>query len=291
MYDSSRSRSAPPWRVGRWFLSAVALLTITSPAAAGLLDVRPWLSQSEQSSKRSLDPLIDYTVFPWPIGYIHTIERTDRFTNTSDDTALTLTGAAALGLDPEDLGTTDLTPANIPTVKAAALTAHGDYPLWDVDDLPFAVSRAAWGTPFVRPVNAAGTTINFPVTLQPRQSLLMVTRTASIGQVGDLGELVLGWQFDGTTSPWSAPLMGDVNADGRVDVADFGILKANWGTSSADWFQGDLNGDGQVSLADFGLLKQAFGKSAAAVPEPCSAILAFAGLAGLACFGRRYKRR
>ncbi|MFO0900814.1 MAG: dockerin type I repeat-containing protein [Pirellulales bacterium] len=285
-------RFAPSGQLGRWLLAAaVALLSLATPAAAGWLDVSPWLSQSLVSSKRSLDPLIDYTVFPWPIAYIHTIERTDRFTNTSDDTTLTLTGAAALGLDPEDFGVADLTPANAPAVEAAALAAHGNYSLWAVEDLPFAVPRAAWGTPYLRPVDAVGSTINFPVTLQPRQSLLLDTRIVTIGQIGDMGELVLGWQFDGTTSPWSAPLMGDVNADGRVDVTDFGLLKANWGSTSADWFHGDLDGDGQVSLGDFGLLKQAFGKSAAAVPEPSSAILAFAGLAGLTCFGRRYARR
>lgn len=65
---------------------------------------------------------------------------------------------------------------------------------------------------------------------------------------------------------------GDVNLDGSVDLADFGVLKAHFG-GGARRTGGDLTGDGLVGLADFGLLKQNFGKStasASAVPEPAS---------------------
>ncbi len=93
------------------------------------------------------------------------------------------------------------------------------------------------------------------------------------------------------TSPLSlsAPgLPGDVNADGKVDLTDFGVLKDNFG-SGTTLAQGDLNGDAKVDLTDFGILKDNFGKSAAAaVPEPSTALLlALGALAALVACGRR----
>lgn len=41
----------------------------------------------------------------------------------------------------------------------------------------------------------------------------------------------------------------DFNADGRVDLADFAILSANYGKSGAG-LRGDLNRDGKVDAAD-----------------------------------------
>jgi hypothetical protein len=61
---------------------------------------------------------------------------------------------------------------------------------------------------------------------------------------------------------WPGPLPGDVNDDGRVDLAEFGLLKAHFGQPGG-FGQGDLNRDGRVDLADFGLLKQNFGSSGA----------------------------
>jgi len=74
---------------------------------------------------------------------------------------------------------------------------------------------------------------------------------------------------------------GDINGDGRVDLADFGILKAHFGTGTAQ-AQGDLNGNGQVDLTDFGILKENFGKiGQTAVPEPSTWALALLGTLGL----------
>jgi hypothetical protein len=49
------------------------------------------------------------------------------------------------------------------------------------------------------------------------------------------------------------PLPGDANLDGRVDIADLGILAANW-QQTADWFGGDFTSDGVVDIADLGIL-------------------------------------
>jgi hypothetical protein len=49
-------------------------------------------------------------------------------------------------------------------------------------------------------------------------------------------------------------LPGDANGDGRVDIADLGILAANWQQSGRSWQHGNFNGDGWVDIADLGVL-------------------------------------
>jgi hypothetical protein len=58
----------------------------------------------------------------------------------------------------------------------------------------------------------------------------------------------------------SAPLPGDANGDGKVDVGDLGILAANYGmTSGATWGKGDFNNDGKVDVGDLGILAANYG--------------------------------
>jgi hypothetical protein len=90
---------------------------------------------------------------------------------------------------------------------------------------------------------------------------------------------------------WSLPdspfLEGDANLDGRVDLNDFGALKAHFGEGNL-LSQGDFDLDRDVDLDDFGLLKANFGHTAGtvAVPEPpggvlfAVGILLFSGLLG-----------
>lgn len=53
---------------------------------------------------------------------------------------------------------------------------------------------------------------------------------------------------------------GDINGDGKTDLADFNILAVNFGLGpDASRSQGDLNGDGFVNLADFNILAVDFG--------------------------------
>ena len=86
-------------------------------------------------------------------------------------------------------------------------------------------------------------------------------------------------------------LAGDANGDGSVTIADFAILRANFGTSGAMFSTGDFNEDGDVTIADFAILRANFGTSvssaelaeadawAASVPEPAAlGLLAAAGL-------------
>ncbi len=88
-------------------------------------------------------------------------------------------------------------------------------------------------------------------------------------------------------------LAGDANFDGTVDLADFGILRANFGQSNATFDTADFNDDGKVDLADFGILRANFGLNsasdiasiaawyAAVVPEPTTATCAIALMGAL----------
>ena len=56
-------------------------------------------------------------------------------------------------------------------------------------------------------------------------------------------------------------LEADANRDRRVNLADFGILRAHFGTqANATFTRGDFTGDGKVDLADFGVLRRQFGR-------------------------------
>lgn len=80
------------------------------------------------------------------------------------------------------------------------------------------------------------------------------------------------------------PPYGDANHDGRIDLNDFGMVKARFQRHTPAPFEGgDLTGNQYVDLNDFALVKQNFGWRAAAVtvPESSAWTLACAGLAVL----------
>jgi len=89
------------------------------------------------------------------------------------------------------------------------------------------------------------------------------------------------------------PILGDANVDGTVNLSDFTILKAGFGSAGA-WANANFNEDTVVNLSDFTILKAEFGEShpdktgGAAVPEPASAI--FLATAALAVLGRRRRK-
>ncbi len=118
---------------------------------------------------------------------------------------------------------------------------------------------------------------------------------SSFGEDAD-GELYVT-TFDGqVTKIGFDKLAGDADFNLEVDLADFGILRANFGRSDDPRFQdGDFNEDGIVNLADFGILRANFGSTAdvgildawyaTVVPEPGVAMAM--SLAGLATLRRR----
>ncbi len=61
-----------------------------------------------------------------------------------------------------------------------------------------------------------------------------------------------------------APLAGDANSDGRVDISDLGAVASHWGISSGGtWAMGDFTGDGKVDISDLGILAVNWGVVAA----------------------------
>ena len=64
-----------------------------------------------------------------------------------------------------------------------------------------------------------------------------------------------------TATPSLAPVSGDVNGDGSVDLSDLSILLSNYGKSDMQRINGDLNNDGTVNLLDLTTLLANFGKS------------------------------
>lgn len=90
--------------------------------------------------------------------------------------------------------------------------------------------------------------------------------------------------------PTKLTLFGDFNADGKVDIADFQILAANFHKTDATSAEGDFNFDGRIDLHDFAGFRQAFESAAAgaaaSVPEPSSMML---GLIALVGFVQRFR--
>jgi hypothetical protein len=63
-------------------------------------------------------------------------------------------------------------------------------------------------------------------------------------------------------------VVGDLNLDGVVSVADFVQLAANFGNTDATWQEGDVNYDRQVTIADFIDLAANFGATYAGDVNP-----------------------
>ncbi|HEY4258709.1 MAG TPA: dockerin type I domain-containing protein [Schlesneria sp.] len=82
------------------------------------------------------------------------------------------------------------------------------------------------------------------------------------------------------------PVPGDVTGDRHVTIADYNIIKANFGKTSQLRTDGDVTGDGIVNLADFAQWKAnnglfgsgSGGVTGGAVPEPSSVFLMLFGL-------------
>ena len=76
----------------------------------------------------------------------------------------------------------------------------------------------------------------------------------------------VGYRDNGAAVEVKYTFYGDANLDGTVNLADFGTVKKNFGTTSgATWSEGDFNYDGKVNLGDFGLLKANYGSPTGAI--------------------------
>ncbi len=75
--------------------------------------------------------------------------------------------------------------------------------------------------------------------------------------------------FDSIIQVGAMSCMADINGDGAVNISDFGILSAAFGSSSGDpnWNSlADVNLDGIVNISDFGIMSSEFGQIDCSVP-------------------------
>ena len=180
-----------------------------------------------------------------------------------------------------------------PLVAGAIYNVHFAY---DLDADAFSVALQSDGDPLFdqQTLFMADDTRGFDF-IRPTDEISQFVVTKFDGQ--NAAVTVDNLYFDPTGANFDNPLFGlsripgDANGDGSVTIADFAILRANFGTSGSSFELGDFNEDGSVTIADFAILRANFGTTAAAaevaqieswaasVPEPATlGVLAAAGL-------------
>ena len=101
---------------------------------------------------------------------------------------------------------------------------------------------------------------------------------------GDGNDIVL---LDDTV----APIFGDFEPDGDVDIIDFGVFADAFGTVTGDAAynaEADFEPDGDVDIIDFGEFADNFGiGTATAVPEPTTLVALLCGLIAAPAVARR----
>jgi hypothetical protein len=100
---------------------------------------------------------------------------------------------------------------------------------------------------------AAVWTVQAPA--QPGQNVTLNAQNAS----DSYGEAFAGSGDSSFSTAGTCP--ADLNGDGVVDLADLGILLADFGCAPPGPCVGDINGDGSTDLADLGILLSEFGNT------------------------------
>jgi len=120
----------------------------------------------------------------------------------------------------------------------------------------------AFGEVFVAQLNAAGSDIDYTVTVDS-----ITPNAAQAVVVDDQGGVYFTASVDLPSQVYVAKyqedrpqLPGDLDGDCDVDLGDLAILLSNYGVSSgAAYEDGDLDGDGDVDLADLSALLAVYG--------------------------------
>jgi hypothetical protein len=157
--------------------------------------------------------------------------------------------------------------------------SQGNFDPWSLTYSPLAANWLNLTVP-------GGTTLGQPVTIGTQPAANLSGNITGVGFVASFlstGNSTVHIDFVDVGIP---PVPGDVNGDRQVTIADYNIIKANFGTNQPGRAQGDLNGDGVVNLLDFAQWKTAFtgsgsgagGVNGGAIPEPASIVMMALGL-------------
>jgi hypothetical protein len=167
-----------------------------------------------------------------------------------------------------------------PTAITVANMTIGGTPFAAIVDIP------AGSTLFA---NAQGT----PDPLSGRRVLLQMIEypdTHDVFSVTTNGGQIINQIINSVTANIASTAPGDVNGDTFINIADFNLIKANFGTTVDNRNLGDLSGDSFVDLADYRLWKAVAAPAdiaAAVIPEPTGLALALAGVASASALRRR----
>ena len=94
---------------------------------------------------------------------------------------------------------------------------------------------------------------------QPWSSNVASGGAVEIAALNLYSESLMEIYFDDTSVLSAQDCVGDVDGDGDADLADLGVLLANFGCTPPPNCAGDLDGDGDTDLEDLGILLSDFG--------------------------------
>ncbi len=147
------------------------------------------------------------------------INRVDEFENTSEDYIVTLESLEVMMLDPQDLGFSTIIgvsggTTNLWDVLAAAAAAYPDVQYWGASWEPLGdPAHVTWALDYdPAVVILPATVMEFPVVLNPGESIALMTSTTAVDEVpitpypGYLnGELIIGFTFENSVAPVPEP--------------------------------------------------------------------------------------
>jgi hypothetical protein len=109
--------------------------------------------------------------------------------------------------------------------------------------------------------------------------------THDVFRITTNGGQILNQIINSVTLTAASMPAGDVDGNGAVNIADFNLIRDNFGTTVANRNLGDLTGDSFVDLEDYRLWKAVAAPADVAtafIPEPAGIFLALTGMAGAA---------
>jgi hypothetical protein len=176
-------------------------------------------------------------------------------------------------------------------VYDTSVTGAGSQGNFDPQLLTYSSAKANWLNLTIPPGGTVAAPTFVQIGSQPASNLTgNITGVGFVASFISTGSSTVHIDFVDVGIP---PVPGDVTGDRLVTMADYNIIKSNFGTNQIGRAQGDLTGDGVVNLLDFAQWKTAFSGGgslgAGTVPEPTSFVLMGLGLS-LGCSMLRLRK-